>query len=123
MDIFSTTSKQVASAVTTPKAEAPAEIRKVETVQEIEKPEKENPKDFEAEKIKKINATVKNLNENMEALDTNVKFGFNEKISLMYVSVIEKSSGKMIRKFPSDEVMLLSERMKEIIGTIFDKKG
>jgi flagellar protein FlaG len=29
----------------------------------------------------------------------------------------------MIRKIPTEEAMALSEKMREIIGTIFDKKG
>ncbi len=36
---------------------------------------------------------------------------------------MERSTGKLIRKIPSDEAMRLSEKMKEIVGMIFDKKG
>ena len=41
----------------------------------------------------------------------------------MFVDVVERSTGKAIRKIPTEEAMLLSEKMQEIIGTIFDKKG
>ncbi|NLN00116.1 MAG: flagellar biosynthesis protein FlaG, partial [Campylobacteraceae bacterium] len=70
-----------------------------------------------------LNETVKELNEQMEHLETNIAFGFNDKISSMYVSVSEKSSGKLIRKIPTEEAMKLSEHFQEIIGVIFDKKG
>ncbi|WP_331773985.1 FlaG family protein [Sulfurospirillum sp. 1612] len=71
----------------------------------------------------KIDSTVKELNQHMDALNTNVTFGYNDKINSMFVDVMEKSTGKLIRKIPSEEAMHLSEKMKEIVGMIFDKKG
>jgi len=41
----------------------------------------------------------------------------------MYVSVMERSSGKLIRKIPTEEAMNLSEHFQQIIGVIFDKRG
>ncbi|WP_024955148.1 flagellar protein FlaG [Sulfurospirillum arcachonense] len=122
MDIFSTTSKQVESAVATPKAEAPTQVRQVENSHQMAKSARENTQEKQ-DISEELTATVKKLNDNMEALDTNVKFGFNDKINTMFVNVMERSSGKMIRKIPTEEAMLLSEKMQEIIGTIFDKKG
>lgn len=118
MDIFSATSKQVES-VTTPKVAQTTAPRQVEQTSEIEKTNKE----FQESEIKTLKETVKDLNNLMEMLDTNVTFGFNDKISLLFVSVMEKSTGKMIRKIPTEEAMDLSEKMKEIVGMIFDKKG
>lgn len=66
---------------------------------------------------------VKNLNNQMDTLNTNITFGYNDKLNSMYVDVKEKSTGKLIRKFPSEEAMRLSEHFKEVIGIIFDKKG
>jgi len=71
----------------------------------------------------KIHSTVKELNQHMDALNTNVTFGYNDKINTMFVDVMEKSTGKIIRKIPTKEAMHLAERMKEIVGIIFDKKG
>jgi flagellar protein FlaG len=41
----------------------------------------------------------------------------------MYVSVMEKMSGKVIRKIPTEVAMKLTETMQEFVGTIFDEKG
>ena len=122
MDIFSTASKQVESAVATPKMEAPAQTRQVENSHQMAKSARDSKLDKQdiAEKLTK---TVEKLNKQMDSLDTNVQFGFNDKINTMFVSVMERSSGKMIRKIPTEEAMALSEKMQEIIGTIFDKKG
>ena len=122
MDIFSSTSKQVESAVNTRKPEAPVQAREVENSHDTTKSAKENKQD-EQDIAAKLTKTVEKLNGDMEELGTNVKFGFNDKIGTMFVDVMERSTGKMIRKIPTEEAMLLSEKMREIIGTIFDKKG
>jgi len=76
------------------------------------------------EKIKqKLDQAVKKLNKQMEELNINIKFGFNDKIDMMYVDVIERDTGKLIRKIPSEAAMKLTESMREFIGIIFDKKG
>ncbi|MDD3343037.1 MAG: FlaG family protein [Sulfurospirillaceae bacterium] len=121
MDIFSTTSKQVETA-TAPKVHPQAPIRQVEQSNEITKSVKDSQHD-QNNISEKLNNTVKELNQQMESLDTNVTFGFNDKIDTMFVSVIERSTGKMIRKIPTEEAMSLAEKMKEIVGMIFDKKG
>lgn len=123
MDIFSSAGKQVQSSQQTMKAEAPAMTRPVETTHQVATSSKEQNEQSVEQIKQKLNETVEKLNKNMEALDTNVKFGFNDKISMMFVNVMERNSGKTIRKIPTEEAMLLSEKMQEIIGTIFDKKG
>lgn len=121
MDIFSATGKQVETA-TSPRVQNTEPIRQVETSVETSKSVRQNKQD-ENEVNETLNQTVKELNSQMETLETNVKFGFNDKIDAMFVNVIERSSGKMIRKIPTEEAMSLAEKMKEIVGMIFDKKG
>lgn len=122
MDIFSSTSKQVESAVSTPKTQAPMPTREVEISHEVAKSARENTQNKQ-DVSEKLTKTVEKLNEQMDSLGTNVQFGFNDKIKAMFVNVVERSTGKPIRKIPTEEAMLLSEKMQEIIGTIFDKKG
>ncbi len=86
------------------------------TTTEINKQNEENIK-------KDLKKTIENLNSQMDKLGTDLKFGFNDKIDIMYVNVHEKSSGKLIRKFPTEEAMKLAEHMKEFVGMLFDKKG
>ncbi|MDN5376803.1 MAG: flagellar protein FlaG [Sulfurospirillum sp.] len=123
MDILSATSKQAQAQSAPVKVESTATVRSVETTHETAKTAKEQNEQSAEEIKKQLNDTVEKLNRNMEALDTNIKFGFNDKISMMFVNVMERSTGKLIRKIPSEEAMSLSEKMQEIIGTIFDKKG
>lgn len=66
---------------------------------------------------------TEDLNKEMNPLNINVRFGFEDKIGEMNVSVFEKDTNKLIRKFPSDEAVALMSKMREIIGIIFDKKA
>ena len=117
MDIFSATSKQVETS-TAPKVQQQSSVRQVEQSNEATKSVNDNQKDTE-----KLGKVIDDLNNQMESLETNVTFGFNDKIDSMFVNVMERSTGKIIRKIPTEEAMTLSAKMKEIIGIIFDKKG
>lgn len=69
----------------------------------------------------KLADITKKLNEQMDSLDTNVRFGY--KIGSMYISVTEKSTGREIRQIPSEEAMRLAEYFRDVIGMIFDKES
>lgn len=120
MDIFSATSKQV-EAATSPKVENSAPTRQVEQTADTNKVNEQAKK--EETDPKALSERVNELNKQMDILNTNITFGYNDKINQMFINVIEKSTGKVIRKFPTEEAMSLSAKMKEIVGIIFDKKG
>lgn len=124
MDVFSATSKQVETA-TTPTVASETPTRQVEEIKVAEKvtEESQSKNQSQSETAQVLSQTVKELNEQMYLLDTNISFGFNDEINKMYVTVIENSTGEMIRKIPTEEAMALSAKMKEIVGMIFDKKG
>ncbi|EAH4976987.1 flagella length regulator FlaG [Campylobacter jejuni] len=71
----------------------------------------------------KLADITKKLNEQMDSLDTNVCFGYSDKIGSMYISVTEKSTGREIRQIPSEEAMRLAEYFRDVIGMIFDKES
>jgi flagellar protein FlaG len=127
MEIFSAVSKQMDAATTIkPTSSTATETRQVEQVdvqREITSDSRTQNAQDKKEIQQQLNETVRNLNEHMESLNTNIAFGFNDKIETLYVSVMERSSGKTIRKIPTEEAMKLSEHFREIIGLIFDKKG
>lgn len=66
---------------------------------------------------------VDNLNKSLDPFNTSLKFGFNDKAETYFVSVIDTNTNDVIRKFPTEEAMQLSQKMKELVGMIFDKKG
>lgn len=90
----------------------------------IQKQADELNKDSERKDLKQeLMKLTENLNKEMNPLNIGVRFGFEDKIGEMSVSVFEKDTDKLIRKFPSDEAVALMTKMREIIGIIFDKKA
>jgi flagellar protein FlaG len=78
----------------------------------------------ETEKIKKeLKDVVQKLNEEMQSLRTSIRFGFDDKVEELYVSVIDTKTNEEIRKIPSEEALKLAAKMRELIGMLFDKKG
>ena len=57
----------------------------------------------------------------MVELNTNIRFGYDDKVNTMYVSVLEADSGNVIRQFPSEKVLRMREFFKEAIGMLFDE--
>lgn len=82
--------------------------------------EKEADKQAHADKLKNA---VDEMNSKLSPLNFGVKFGYNDDINAMFVSVYERDTDKEIRKIPSEEAMHLMAKMKEVIGIIFDEKG
>ncbi|MEB2803878.1 FlaG family protein [Campylobacter upsaliensis] len=110
MDLVSNAKSQDTSTANAPKIEA---HNKTNT-------QSEQGKQSFAEQLKEV---AQKLNDQAESLNTNVRFGYNDKINSMYLSVTEKSTGKEIRQIPSEEAMRLSEHFREVIGMIFDKES
>lgn len=69
-----------------------------------------------------IQEILAQTNDNLSLLNTNIRFGYNDKIDSMFVNVLEADTGTVIRKIPTDQVMKLTEHFKDIVGMIFDKK-
>ncbi|AII14368.1 flagellar protein FlaG [Campylobacter iguaniorum] len=126
MEIFKAASQQIDNSVAlnmqkeTSKAVRGVEGTKIQN--NVVKDESNQNAMSNEEIVKKLNDITSKLNQNMEQLQTNIRFGFNDKISSMYVNVMEADSGKVIRKIPSEAVMNLTEHLREVVGVLFDKK-
>jgi flagellar protein FlaG len=70
-----------------------------------------------------LQESTKKFNEMSDTLNLDIKFAYNDKIDQVYLNVIEKNTGRVIRKLPSEEAMKISESMKELVGNLLDKKG
>ncbi len=80
----------------------------------VEKPVKEP----DSSHIKALVADVQNKLNN-----TDLHFSVDQSSDTIMVTVTEKSSGKVVRKIPSEEVLQLAANMDDMIGMIFDKNG
>ncbi len=72
---------------------------------------------------KELQEITDKLNKEMDPLKTSIRFGFNDKVNELYISVIDTSNNQVIRKIPSEEAMRLAAKMRELVGMLFDKKG
>ena len=70
---------------------------------------------------RKTREVTDRLNYQMQQLDTNVRFAYNEKLNLMVVQVKDAKTGEEITQLPSKEAIKISEYFKESIGILFDK--
>ena len=129
MEIFNTVrSQQPKTAVTQPESIQQAQ----QNVTNVQKPADRSPQQIrqegadktETEKLKKeLQDITDKLNKEMDPLKTSIRFGFDDKINELYISVIDTSNNQVIRKIPSEEAMRLAAKMRELVGMIFDKKG
>jgi len=100
----------------TRKIENSAEVQKDKQDEEIQKHQKEMTK----EELQKLTTQ---LNKEMEPLNPDIKFQYNDKINELVVNVIDKNTDKVIRKIPSDEALKIMEQMRKLVGALFDDKG
>ena len=65
---------------------------------------------------------VDDLNSQVESLNKDVRFSYNEKIDEVYITITDKHTGEVIRKLPSEDAMKIKEAMQDFIGSLFDKR-
>lgn len=83
---------------------------------------KQNTQENE-EEAKSLQDLTKELNEQMDKLDTNIAFAFSDETERLYVKVLEKNTGKLIREFPTEQARALTGYLKSAVGILFDKES
>ena len=101
-------------------------IRKVENSTEIQKDkqnEEINKKQKKEMTKQELQELTQKLNKEMAPLNPDIKFSYNDKVNELVVNVVDKNTDKVIRKIPSDEALKIMEKMRELVGALFDDKG
>jgi flagellar protein FlaG len=70
-----------------------------------------------------VNQVVKKMNEDLAKLEQSLEFSYNDDIKQMMITVKNRDDGEVIRTIPTEEAIEISKKMKDIVGSIFDKKG
>ena len=122
MDGIANVAKQQVQAHVSPQESAQGRAQQVENSQESsnQKIEDNNKKLFDNEKD--VQKLVDDLNSEIKLLNTSLRFGV-DKSDVFYVSIIDKKTNKMIRRWPAEEAENLLPKMKELTGIIYDTKG
>ena len=63
------------------------------------------------------------LNQKAQTESLSVVFGFDRELNQSYISVIDKDSGREIRKLPSEDALKFAKSMKESLGRLLDRRG
>ena len=131
MEIFKTTANQTLDTSMSSSAQRQIDSRPIEHTDISANVDKDNKsKDIndldglsEEDLAKKTREVTDRLNYQMQQLDTNVRFAYNEELNLMIVQVKDAKTGEEITQLPSKEAIKISEYFKESIGILFDKES
>lgn len=65
---------------------------------------------------------VKQLNDALSPLNTNIKFGVDAN-DIFYVAAVDTKTNTIIRRYPAEEAQDFLPKMQEVSGILFDSKG
>ncbi|MCQ2750185.1 flagellar protein FlaG [Helicobacter pylori] len=100
------------------------EISRANTINTIENTIDESKTTIDPDQYKpKLELLSERLNEEMKRIGTDINFSYNDTIKGLVVSVKDANGDKVIREIPSKEAVELMQRMRDVIGIIFDKRG
>ncbi|RVZ98047.1 FlaG family protein [Helicobacter pylori] len=100
------------------------EISRTNTINTIENTIDESKTTIDPDQYKpKLELLSERLNEEMKRIGTDINFSYNDTIKGLVVSVKDANGDKVIREIPSKEAVELMQRMRDVIGIIFDKRG
>ena len=131
MEIFKATANQTLDASMSTSAQRQIDSRPIEH-SDVKVNADKNGKSKDANELdglsnedlaRKTREVTDRLNYQMQQLDTNVRFAYNEKLNLMVVQVKDAKTGEEITQLPSKEAIKISEYFKESIGILFDKES
>jgi len=89
--------------------------------QDLVKEAQEESKGIKLNSKEDIENLVKELNNAMSPMETNLKFGV-DKNDIYFVSVIDQKTNDIIRRFPAEQAMDFLPKMQEVSGILFDSK-
>lgn len=99
------------------------EMSKVTGVEVPEGKAMEVAKETKQKSEEDLREAVDKLNKTAVIFDRSLRFQIHEKTNRTMVSVVDIASDKVIRQFPSEEVLDLVGKMEDYLGMIFDKKA
>jgi len=129
MEILQSTAKMQQSQMGVNKV---AQATPTQNVQELQKAAINKEKLVKEESSSKSVATsskeqmdhlVKQLNQSLDPFNTSLRFGFDNRSDVFYVSVIDTQSDRIIRRFPQEQAEQLLPKMQAAAGALFDDKG
>lgn len=94
---------------------------KKEDVQGSDKSIKDIPEQSNRDELAQEIASV--MNHVVKALNTHLSFKVNDETGRMIIQVIDSETGEIRRQIPPEEMLKLTEKMRALVGVIFDKQA
>jgi len=91
--------------------------RSQERVQSSEAGDKKKPV-YEQTVLERI---ADGLNRTLEAVDKRLKFLVHEETERVYVQVIDKETGEVIKEIPPEKILNLVAQLQKLIGLLIDE--
>jgi len=70
-----------------------------------------------------INKVKEDLNHFMKLIDSDIQFAVHEKSKQLMVQVVDMKENKVIKEFPSHEMLNIMANIKEYVGVLLDKRA
>ncbi len=124
MELFNNISKQQSTQVQTEQRTAqPRPNPVVEAKTQVEQVQQKSNNDRPAKAEVEARDLIDSLNKALDPFNTSIRFGFDNRDEVFFVSVIDTHTNDTIRRFPIEQAFTLATKMNEVTGIIFDEKG
>lgn len=70
-----------------------------------------------------MDLVLKELQQVSQAFNRRLSFAFNEKLDQVVVKVIDSETDKIIKEIPPVELQRVHEKIREVIGILFDERA
>ncbi|MDP3177942.1 MAG: flagellar protein FlaG [Spirochaetaceae bacterium] len=70
-----------------------------------------------------LNTAIRDLQRVSEAFNRRLSFSLNEKLGQVVVKVIDIDTDKVVREIPPKELQHVYERIRDVIGLLFDAQA
>jgi len=78
---------------------------------------------YAAESPDDLKIAIRDIQRVNETFNHRLSFNFNEKLGEVVVKVIDNDTDKVVREIPPVELQRVYERIREVIGLLFDKSA
>lgn len=84
-----------------------------------------SPGTSEATKIaeEEVRKAVEQANATFTTLNQKIGFGYEKRLNQIYVQVLDRETGEVVKEIPPKEFIEHRAAMREMIGLILDKQG
>ncbi|MEA1945816.1 MAG: flagellar protein FlaG [Thermodesulfobacteriota bacterium] len=105
------------------KSEAPAVQARLPAEQATNQKDKEVQQAVKSLDLPDLEELAVDVLKNLNIMhNVDLRFSVHKASGQMMITVIDESTGKVIREIPSSEILELAAKMDEMVGMIFDQK-